>query len=387
MAGRRMNNEGALYQRSSDGRWFGAVSLGYKDGKLVRKTVSGRTKEEARRKLDELRRHVESGLPVADDRLTLEKFLTRWHDEVLVLQVAMSASDNYRFVYSKHLVPRLGHVRLSKLTAPDVNRRMAEMKEEGLAISTIRRTRSILVQALDEAVRWGVVPRNVARDTKGPRSPKSAPADAGRSLTEEQARALLKAAKEHRLGLVYVLMLSLGLRKGEALGLQWRDVRMPKAGESTGTLTIRHAMRHEGSEVVLGDVKTPRSRRKVRFPRQIADDFRAHKAAQAGERRKVGEAWTESDLVFTTEVGTSIAPNVTRDDFAKLCKAAGLGHWTPHELRHSAASLMLARGVPLEVVSEVLGHASIRITADVYAHLQDRQLESAAETMAGALWG
>ena len=177
-------------------------------------------------------------------------------------------------------------------------------------------------------------------------------------------------------------MLGLGLRRGEALGLAWSDVSLDR-----GVLVIRHALKREGGTLVLGEVKTAKSRRSLNIPRPVVDSLKAHRARQTQERLAVGEAWTDSGLVFTTQVGTPLDPRNIYRDFVGVCERSGLGRWHPHELRHSAASIMLAQGVPIEVVSDILGHSSIRMTADVYGHILEPQRAAAADAMAEALWG
>jgi integrase len=361
MAGRRMNGEGSIYQRADTGRWFGSMTLGYEDGKMVRKTVSAKTQAEVRKKLDTLRKQLDEGLPAPDDRMTINQLFTRWHDDVLRHQVAPSAADNYKSIADNHIIPTLGRKKVARLTAPDIDKLISTKIDAGLAVSTVRRIRSILVQALDQAVKWGVVGRNVGKSTKGP---KDTSRKVGRTLTPGQARDLLEAAEDHRLGALFVLMLTLGLRRGEALGLAWDDVDLDRR-----YLTVRQAVKYENGKVVVGDVKTASSRRSVNIPDQLVKVLKAHWAAQASEHLKAGELWVDSGLVFTTQAGGALDPRNVGHYFDKVCEDAGLGHWHPHELRHSAASLMLAAGVPLEVVSDVLGHASIRMTADVYGHI------------------
>jgi integrase len=379
-----MNGEGSVYQRSSDNLWIGAVHLGYDEqGKAIRKTVSGRTKSIVLGKLRKEQRQVEDGLPPSDDRVTLNQLLDRWFDHVLRHQVEQSALDNYKSVAEHHIRPTLGRVRLAKLSAEDVDALISAKIDEGYATSTVRRIRSVLSQALDQGVRWGLVTRNVVAMTRGPKAQRRE----GRSLTPEQARDLLKAAKGtpgkkgNRLEALYVTILALGLRSGEALGLAWNDVDLTKR-----VLWVRHALKREGNKLVIGEVKTPKSRRSIDLPVSMVKVLRAHKAQQAKERLAAGESWQNQGLVFTTEVGTPIDPSNLRRDFDKLCAKAGLGHWHPHELRHSAATLMLAQGVAIEVVAEVLGHSSIRMTADVYTHVQAPQRKLAATAMESALW-
>ncbi len=386
MKKRRGNGEGALYKRS-DGRWCGSVDLGWEDGKRRRKVVYGRTQADALAKMRTVQANVRSHLPVADERVTVEQHLTRWL-EGLEGRASANTISNYEYVSRVHIVPTLGRKRLAALTPEDVQRLIDAKRASGLSVSTVTRVRAVLVQSLKQAEKWGIVARNVATLTDGPKQRNVE----GRALTVDQARALLAAAAGDRLEALYVVLLSLGLRRGEALGLAWSDVDL-----DTGTLVVRRALKREAvdpldrerrsSRLVLGDVKTARSRRSLNLPAPVVDALRSHRARQLQERLRMGDSWRGSELIFTTEVGTPIEPRNFVRSMSALCKRAGLGHWHPHELRHSAASILLAQGVPLEVVSEILGHASIRLTKDIYGHLIGPQKQHAAEAMGAALWG
>ena len=180
-----------------------------------------------------------------------------------------------------------------------------------------------------------------------------------------------------------VVMLSLGLRRGELLGLSWKDVDLDGR-----EVNIRRALpaRRPGMPLELSKPKSG-SQRRLLIPDEVVAALKAHRSRQATERMKLGPAWTDSGLVFTTESGDLIDPRNFHRAMSTISRRAGLGHWHPHELRHSAASIMLAQGVPLEVVSEVLGHASIKMTKDVYGHLIGSQKREAADAMGKALWG
>ena len=378
MAGRRMNGEGSVYQRTSDGRWVGAVTVRYTaTGTMRRKTVTAKTKAEVLTKMRAVRRNLDDGLPTPDDRLTVGQVLDRWMSDVLRHQVAPIAFENYKSVADLHIRPTLGKRQVTKLAPADVDALMSAKLDAGYSVSTVRRIRAILVQALNQAERWGLVVRNVAAVTRGPRAKRTE----GRTLTPLQARQLLTSLSGHRLETLYVTMLGLGLRRGEALGLAWADVALDR-----GVLLIRYALKREGGTLVLGEVKTAKSRRSLNIPRPVVESLKAHRARQAQERLAVGEAWTDSGLVFTTQVGTPLDPRNIYRDFVGVCERSGLGRWHPHELRHSAASIMLAQGVPIEVVSDILGHSSIRMTADVYGHILEPQRLAAADAMAEALW-
>ncbi len=185
------------------------------------------------------------------------------------------------------------------------------------------------------------------------------------------------------------MMLSLGLRKGEALGLSWNDIELD---DQRPKLTVRNAIKKDAREALYLDApKTARSRRTINLPAHLVTVLRGHRKRQAAQRLKFGAGWggdwATFDLVFTSSVGTPLDPNRVNRTVQKVAIDAGLGKWTPHELRHSAASLLLAQDVPLKVVSEMLGHSSIRVTADVYGHLLDDARAEAATAMETALWG
>lgn len=378
MAGFRGNGEGSIYQRASDGRWLGAISVGRDDrGRLVRKVVSAKTRGEVVRKLRKLQRDLEDGLPAPDTKITVAQLLSQWHDDVLRHQVAPSAVVSYWTVAKHHIIPALGSKKLANLTSADIDRLLSAKLDSGLSVSTVRRIRSVLGQAIDQGIRWGSVNRNVARLSRAPKEQRRE----GRTLTYEQARRLLKELEGHRHEALYSLMLSTGLRRGEALGLQWRDL-----DEVARIVSVRRQLKREGGTLVTADTKTARSRRSVNLPRGLVNLLIEHRKRQEEDRVVMDELWTETGFIFTTNFGTPVDPRNLNREFAAICLRAGLDHWHPHELRHSAASLMLASGVKLQVVSEVLGHASIRMTADVYGHILAPDREAAADAMDQALW-
>jgi integrase len=156
----------------------------------------------------------------------------------------------------------------------------------------------------------------------------------------------------------------MGLRPGELLGLPWTAVDL-----QAERLRVHQSLKREHNKLVVGEPKTLRSRRTLDMPGLVVDVLKAHRDHQEVERRDAGATWIETGLVFTTTLGTPIDPSNLRREFDKLTRKAGIGHWPPRELRHSAASLLSAAGVPIEQISDVLGHEGPRTTAAVYRHL------------------
>jgi len=348
MTRRRGSGEDSIY-RDGD-RWRGAVSLGYdENGNRLRKKVSGRTRAEATEKLRKLRRQVDNGV-VPDDKLTVRAFLDRW------------------------------------LTVAELDRLWKAKRDAGYSSNSVRIMRTVLRRALGQAVREGIVARNVAGLSAAPRIR----AKDGRTLTFDQARKLLEAAAGYRFEAAVVLALAYGMRRGEVLGLHWSALDW-----KAGTLGVTHGVKRvkdrdvssgRRTRLVVSELKTPKSRRTLSLTPELVARFRQHRARQAETQMAAGLLWQDYGLIFASEIGTPIDPDNFSHSFARLCERAGLGHWHPHELRHSGASLMLAQGTPLHVVSEVLGHASIAITKDVYGHLLEGDKRAAAESMSRALF-
>jgi integrase len=382
---RRGQNEDSIY-RDGD-RWRGAVSLGYgPDGKRIRKKVSGKTRAEVVEKVRKLKELLAKGMPAPDDKLTVGSFLDRWLSN-LPGHIADSTLDDYEDTVRLHLKPGLGRHKLTGLTVAHVDALWPAKRERGYKGNSIRNMRAVLRKALGQAEREGLIVRNVAALSLPPRIRQSE----GRTLTISEAHTLLDAVAEHRLGLVVLLALVFGLRRGEALGLMW-DSFDPE----TKTVRITHAVKRlknrdadatTRTKIVISEVKTPKSRRMLALTPELVDALKAHRAKHNAARLKAGDAWAEHGLIFPTSSGRPSDPDNFSHVFARLTTSAGLGHWHPHELRHSGASIMLAQGTPLHVVSEVLGHASIAITKDIYGHLMEGDRRAATEAISGALLG
>jgi len=377
---RRGRGEDSVYLDGD--RWRGAASLGYgPDGRRIRKKVSGATKTEVLRKLRDLRFELNAGLPVPDDRLTVAGFLDRWLTGSLPGQVSEKTLDSYADTVRLHIAPTLGRKVLRRLTVADVDQVLAWKRDAGYSANTVRIIRAVLRRALKQAEREGLVSRNAAALSVAVR----VRSDEGRALSVAQARALLDQVKGAREEPLLTVMLAFGLRRGEALGLHWSTLNWDSA-----SLKVTHAVkrvrdRTSTSELrtrlVIGELKTARSRRTLFLTPELVELLRRHRARLAEERIAIGPAWREHDLIFPSALGTPLDPDSVSRWFSRICRRAGLGHWHLHELRHSGASLMLAQGTDLYVVSEVLGHSSVAITKDVYGHLVEGQKRAAAARM------
>ena len=368
---RRANGEGTIYKRG-DGRWCATVDLGWNNGKRARKSLYGKTQSDVAAKLVALRAQIQSGLPVPNSRLTVGDLLDLWLQHVEQTAASPNTVAHQRWVIESHLRPAFGKTRLTALTPHDVNIFLAERAQQGFAKSSVVRFRVVLGQALRLAEVENWVQRNVAKLSD---IPAIAETD-GRSMTEHQARVLLTALEREPLGATFVLMLTMGLRLGEATGLAWDNINT-----DTDVLQIRQTVKREPGGLRLGGTKTPKSRRTLAMPTVASAAIRRRRFIQNQERLLAGPAWHDTGLVFTTAVGTLIDPKNLRRTFNRITADAGLGHWTPTELRHSAVSLLSAAGVPLEHIADIAGHASTRMTGGIYRHVLAPVITHAATPM------
>jgi integrase len=357
---RRGHGEGSVHQRG-DGRWVGVIDLGWQNGKRRRKYVYASSQQQVVSKMNDARARVAAGLPLPPERLTVESYLREWVSTRQPEHLSANTTDNYRWASEHHIVPALGKKRLRQLTPKDVADMLASKAAEGLGRSSRMRLRSVLGRALRQAEAEGLVSRNAA--TLIPPTSLGRTSE-GRSLTVDQARSLLAGAKPDRLGGAVIVMLTMGLRPGEVLGLSWDDVDL-----RDGVLKVRHSLKRERTGLRLGAPKTPRSRRTLAMPGVALDALRRRHTAQLAERLQAGPRWLDTGLVFTTSVGSMIDPNNFRRHFGRLSEAAGVGHWTPNEMRHSAVSLLSAAEVPLEDIADLVGHDGTRMTGGVYRHV------------------
>jgi integrase len=375
MSSKRGQNEGSIYRRA-DGRWAGAVSLGYKGGKRYRKAIYGKTRAEVRRKVAAAQRAAEQGLPLGSERQTLSQFLRDWLEHSVKPSTRPRTHASYAQLVRLHIEPELGRVPLAKLSPQQVQQLMNRKLASGLSPRTVRYIRAVLRRALNQALKWGLVPRNVATLVEAPKSE----ACEIRPLDPHQARRLLEALRGDRAEALYSVALAVGLRLGEALGLRWDAVDL-----DAGVLVVRSQLQRLEGKLRLTERKTSRARRTIHLPVAVVEALRRHRIRQFEERLLAGERWTETGLVFTSTIGTPCdARNVTRH-LALVLDRAGLPHVRFHDLRHTCASLLLAQNVHPRVVMEILGHSQIALTMNTYSHVMPTMQEEAASRMDAVL--
>lgn len=376
-ARRRAQGEGAVFRRK-DGKWRGALDLGWSDGKRVRRWVYGATEREVLAKLAQLRDAQRRGQNLSAH----SRSFGEWLDEWLVMKERQGTRPTtlrgYRWLIRDHIKPDLGKKRLDKLTPTDV-RRLIELKSaSSLSGQTVRLMHALIRNVLADAEREELVHRNVAKLVRPP----SVHREEVHAVTVEEAKRLVGAVRGDRFEALWICALTLGLRRGELLGLRWADIDFTE-----GLLTVRQALQRIDGHLLLVEPKTSLSRRTVPVPAPTLLALRVYRSHQSGERLAAGSSWHDSGLVFVTHSGTPLEPrNVNRAWYA-VRETAGLGAVRLHDLRHSCASFLLAAGASPRTVMKLLGHSQIGLTMNTYTHVlpdvERAAIDAAAETIFG----
>lgn len=375
-------------RRRGKGSW--EISIGLRDpstGHRRRRffTIKG-NKRAAEQELAKALRERDTGTDLSPGRLTVADYLRRWLRDYAAHNVAPSTFARYKGIIDSHLIPALGNLRLRDLRPAHLQAAYAgflapggrkDSREGGLSPRSALHHHRLLKEALAQAVRWQQLAHNPADAVTPPRPARPEM----RVLSPEEVSWLLEAAIETPLYTLLYLALHTGLRQGELLGLKWEDVDLDR-----GSLHVqRTAQRLPGQGVTYRPPKSHRSCRPVSLSPEVVDLLREHRRAQVEHRLRVGPAYAGMGLVFASPLGRPMDPGNLRRGFARLVEKAALAPVRFHDLRHTAATLMLTAGVHPKVVSERLGHATVSLTLDTYSHVLPDLQREAAKALDGLL--
>src|SRR6266516_283742 len=352
---RRGHHEGSVYFDASRDRWVAAISVS--PGK--RKKFYFEKKQEALKKKNEALRELEQGTLATGTQRKLGEYLEDWLENVHKSKLRIGTYVNYKKLI-RYVVADLGDIWLQKLTPQHVQAFYAKKLDGKLSSKVVHDIHGVLHLALKNAVRWGMVSRNVCDLVTPPRivSHEVVP------LSVEQARILIKHVRGHRLEVLLATAVVTGLRRGELLALRWSDIDFARS-----RLLVLHSVDFiAGYGYIEGKPKTAAGKRVISLPAFLLDMLREHHAQQLG-LCKAADNWEDHDLVFPNLRGGYLHPGHMGEKFRKLLKEAGLPHIHFHDLRHSAASILLCMGVNVKVIQELLGHSDISITLRTYSHL------------------
>lgn len=363
MAGKRGNGEDSIYKGKTDGRWYvqGFIDEGH--GR-VRKKVSAKTRSEAIKKWEQRKAEALKGARRFGQPKTVAELLEHWL-KVRSPELKYKTLVGYQGAINRHLLPYFGSRKPAALSVADIERWQHELgSDQGLSRSSIHQAKTILSQALDEAIRHGDVTSNPVRLARSMKK------DTTRieALTPDQARQLVRSLspEDHQSRARVLLALTLGLRQGELLALKWDDVDLTSPSPS---LVVRASLqRQTGRGLVRVTPKTAKSHRRIGLSAQLVEALRALALQQKVLTLQSGGTYNAEGYVLVSSSGTPIDPANDRKDWHRLLAAAGLPPFRVHAARHTAATLMLQE-VSMHVAQQVLGHTSIRTTVDIYGHL------------------
>jgi integrase len=382
------------------GYWHGRVTVGVRDNGLPdRRHVGGKTKAEVAERVRALERERDQGtVRKVGERWTVDRWLTYWADNIAAPpHVAENTHLGYRVDVNKHLIPGLGAHRLEKLTPDHVERLYVKLQRGGLSAGGVHHVHRTLRAALNEAVRRSHLARNPVLLAKAPR------------LDEEEIepydvseiQRLLEAAANRRHGARWALALALGLRQGEALGLQWEDVDLEK-----GTIRVRRSRlrpryahgcggtcgkaagycpQRQATRAATGGVKSKAGRRTVGLPPQLVALLRTHETEQRQERANVRQLWHDEGWVFASPTGQPINPRTDYNEWKRLLKEAGLRESRLHDARHTAATVLLVLRQPTPTVMSLMGWSSESMAAR-YQHVTDTMRSQVASQVGELIW-
>lgn len=361
-------------------RWQGVVK--YWDSEEERWRPRSKTfgrKAEAQAWVDEaLREHRQHPNYRPPSEETLGEYLDRWLDDAVQGRHRASTVDRYRLA-AKQITRHIGSISLSRLSPRDVQHLDSVLLADGLAPATVRLTHTVLHAACEQAVEWSLLPRNPAHRVRPPSPVRREPT----VPTLAEARAFLQAAESDRLQPLWITLALTGMRRGEALALRWTDIHW-----DTQTVVVQRTLSRYAAKRTVEDTKTRRGGRTIALSPYLETVLRDHQAHQAILREAAGDRWQDGGWVFTTRHGTWIAPSHFYAYFTALRDRAGLpARIRPHDLRHALATHWLASGIPVKVVTERLGHSSVAITLELYAHVLPNMQAAAAAQMEAALLG
>lgn len=366
MAKKRSNSEGSVFKKPN-GKWRAQVSL---DGKRLSFTAA--TKRECLDWIRNTQHQIDKGLTIKGTEISLKKFLVEWLKTIKASK-AQSTYNLYHWYVHSRIIPHLGRILISDLRADRIQRYYEHMLSiEGKSEHQVSILHKVLRLALNHAVKMGYIARNPALDTTPPK-----PKQKEMSFYDEnQVQVFLDTAleMEDRFYPLYYLAIHTGMRQAELMGLKWSDLDWKQK-----TISITRQVQHfKGSGYKFNKPKSKSGNRIIILGDQALEVLKEQRETIEELKANVNRDWTELDLIFPSNVGTPLMASNIRRGFQRLIEESELPKIRFHDLRHTAASLMLNHGIPVLIASRRLGHSKPSITMDVYGHMiPSKQAEAA----------
>jgi integrase len=363
----RSNGDGSLYRRR-DGYWVGAFYAPTVSGKRRRIVVYGKTREQARSKMNKAQQDARAGVLVPDEVWKLGPYLEYWLENFVKRNRRPATYALYETNIRLYLNPGLGNYKLTALTVANVQQFFNQRLQNGDSVRKVQVMRTVLSAALTRAVREELIQRNVARLVELPEWH----AGTIRPWTAEEAGEFLAVSEPDPLHAAFVLLILYGLRRGEVLGLRWQDIEF-----EAGMIHAEQQVQRVGGELHIGPVKTRAGKRNLPLLKLARQALGAQSTTQARYRAEMGSAWPDTDLVFTTRTGRPIEPRNLVRSFRRICDANNVRLIKVHHIRHTVASLLKALHVSARDAQVILGHSRLAVTLEIYTHTdEEAQLDA-----------
>ncbi len=365
MAKKRSPGEGSIFKRK-DGRWVAQITI---QGKHVSKYY--KTQGECREWLRNIRNQVEEGLTFTGAQTSLTVFLKEW----LIINdtsVRPNTSVQYRQIVNQHIIPDLGAIKLKDLNPRQIQALYGKKLSSGSSARTVTLIHAVLRRALNHALKLGTIGRNPALAVTRPKSKRKEM----KTLSDSQVRTFLSFTEGDRFEVLFWLAVTTGLRQGELVGLKWSDVDWVNR-----RLRIQRQLQRVSGGLTFSEPKSAAGRRVIALGVATIEKLRKHQLFQLEEIKAFGNLWKENDMIFPSTKGTPMDPSNLYHNFKEILITAGLPNIRFHDLRHTAATLMLQQGVHPKVVQERLGHSDISMTLNTYSHVLPVMQDEAAEKM------
>ena len=330
------------------------------------------TKKEAEKRLSELLNQLDNGTFIKPGKTTLGEYLERWLADYAKPNLSPRGFERYAGIIKKHIIPDMGSITLTQLRPEHLQKHYTARLNDGLSARTIRYHHAVIHKALQTAVKWGLLSRNVADGVDLPRARRTEM----QTWDEDDITRFLEAAKDSSYYALFYTALYTGMRRSELLGLKWTDVDL-----MLGQVHVKRSLHHlKDGSYVFTQPKSARSRRTIDLSPSTISTIKEHHEKQKLERIMLGVPLTDDDLVFSHFDGKPLRPNTITRAWTMLAARAGVKVIRFHDARHTHASLMLKQGIHPKIVQERLGHASISMTLDTYSHVMPGLQQAAAES-------
>lgn len=355
------------------------------DGKRKQKWYGGyKRKKDAEKDLVKLLHQLETNSYINPDKITLGEYLNQWMADYVETNLAPKTIEGYRVNIERHIIPSIGGIVLQKLQPIHIQQFYKSKLQNGrldgkggLSAKSIIYIHRNLREALNHAVKLQLIQRNVADAVEVPRQK----VFRAKFLTEKQIQDLLKSLKNTDIYIPVLLAVGIGLRRGEALGLKWKDIDFENK-----TITVTRSLLPSKNGLIFHDPKTEHSKRVISVSESIMEELKKHQESQEEYKKILGQAYNDNDLVCCLNDGSLINPASFSHRFSRTLEKSKLPHVRFHDLRHTNATLMLKHNIPAKVASERLGHSNIGITLDLYSHVMKEMQEDAARKLDNAIF-